>query len=129
MNRNLIPKNWKCLKSFNKFEKTSRKWTTKECPCGSMQSACTEPRVCIKVNVHWIHITRLCLSFAICYLTITLKANIIILDMYCIYLLEGIFFWSNVVVFFWLTRISIMTFIAWRYLVNALYIFVHIGRI
>ena len=49
---NLIPKNWKCLKSFNKFEKTSQKWTTKECPCRSMQSACTEPRVCIKVNMH-----------------------------------------------------------------------------
>ena len=49
---NLIPKNWKCLKSLNKFEKTIQKWTKKECPCRSMQSACTEPRVCIKVNMH-----------------------------------------------------------------------------
>ena len=31
---NLVPKNLKCSKSFNKFKKNIRKWTTKECPYG-----------------------------------------------------------------------------------------------
>ena len=30
---NLVPKNLKCLKSFNEFKKNIREWTIKECPC------------------------------------------------------------------------------------------------
>ena len=38
---NLLPKNWKYSKCFNKFKKNIREWTTKECP-----------RVYVKVNIH-----------------------------------------------------------------------------
>ena len=31
--RNLVPKNLKCSKSFNKFRKSIHKRTTMECPC------------------------------------------------------------------------------------------------
>ena len=30
---NLVPKNLKCLKSFNEFKINIRRWTIKECPC------------------------------------------------------------------------------------------------
>ena len=38
---NLLPKNWKYSKCFNKSKKNIRKWTTKECP-----------RVYVKVTIH-----------------------------------------------------------------------------
>ena len=38
---NLLPKNWKYSKCFNRSKKNIRKWTTKECP-----------RVYVKVTIH-----------------------------------------------------------------------------
>ena len=94
---NLVPKNLKYSKSFNEFIKKYWKIDYNDISYDtSLQNVCTKPRL----YIWWLHWNFTHLNFAICYLTITLKGNIIsfryIFIHICIYLSESIFSWFNI---------------------------------